>query len=48
MATIAPASNSFLAGVNFSPNPKLAPGSAVATVSYFAKNSISSSMVASK
>ena len=48
MAKIPPASKIFRAGVNFSPKPKLAPGSAVATVSDFARNSISSSTVASK
>ena len=38
----------FLAGVKGSPKPKLAPGSATATVSELAKYCISSSIVASK
>ena len=48
MARIPPLSKIFLAGEKGSPNPKLAPGKATATVLELAKNSISSSMVASK
>ncbi|MNY56889.1 hypothetical protein D3C86_1930150 [compost metagenome] len=48
MARIPPLSRIFLAGENGSPKPRLAPGKAIATVSELARNSISSSIVASK
>ena len=48
MASAAPASNNFLAGVKLHPSPIEAPGKATAMVSLFAKRLISLSVLASR